>query len=322
MNSESPMPKFELSVIIPVYNEAGAVADLITNTLAVLTGLGRNYEIVVVDDGSRDDGAGIVEALAKNEPRLKLIRLRRNFGHTAALMAGFDHAAGKILIPMDGDGQNDPADIPALLAKLDEGYDVVSGWRQDRQDREFGRRAPSRLANRLISWSTGVVLNDYGCTLKAYRRETLSNVRLYGEMHRFIPVYASWQGARITEMPVRHHPRRHGESSYGLERTAKIILDLIVVLFLESYAVKPIYVFGMIGIVSIALSLIAGGGAIALKLFWDIYLITTPLPLAAMFLFLAGMTSILSGLLAEMIMLTYHESQGKPPYSIKTKINL
>jgi dolichol-phosphate mannosyltransferase len=311
-----------LSVIIPVYNEAGAIADLIANTLAALTGLGRSYEIVVVDDGSRDDGAGIVEALAKNEPRLKLIRLRRNFGQTAALMAGFDHAAGEILIPMDGDGQNDPADIPALLAKLDEGYDVVSGWRQDRQDHEFGRRLPSRFANRLISWATGVALNDYGCTLKAYRREMLSNVRLYGEMHRFIPVYASWQGARIIEMPVRHHPRRHGESSYGLERTAKIVLDLMVVLFLERYAVKPIYVFGMIGIVSIALSLIAGGGAIALKFFWGIYLITTPLPLAAVFLFLAGMTSILSGLLAEMIMRTYHESQGKPPYSIKTKINL
>jgi len=313
--------RVDLTVIVPVYNEAGSIGDLLARTLVELERLGKNFEIIVVDDGSRDTSAEIVEGLASSDRRIRLLRLRRNFGQTAALMAGFDHASGDILIPMDGDGQNDPSDIPALLAKLEQGYDVVSGWRHDRKDAEFGRRLPSRLANRLISWSTGVVLNDYGCTLKAYRRDVLSDVRLYGEMHRFIPVYASWQGARITEMPVRHHPRRHGQSSYGLERTAKILLDLMVVLFLERYAVKPIYVFGTIGIASVVLSLIAGAVALALKIFWGVYLITTPLPLAAVFLFLAGLIAILSGLLAEMIMRTYHESQAKPPYAIKSKIN-
>lgn len=320
--SDHDRPGLDLSIIIPVFNEAGAIRDLIGRLVSTLDGVGRTFEIVVVDDGSQDESSRVVGEVAATDPRVKLLNLRRNFGQTAALMAGFDHARGKILVPIDGDGQNDPADIPLLLAKLDEGYDLVSGWRSDRQDHEFGRRLPSKLANRLISWSTGVALNDYGCTLKAYRREILTDVRLYGEMHRFIPVYASWQGARIAEIPVTHHLRRYGRSSYGLERTAKILLDLMVVLFLERYAVKPIYVFGMFGFASIALSLITGGVAVYLKVFLDVYFVTTPLPLAAVFLFLAGITSILSGLLAEMIMRTYHESQGKPPYSVKSKVNL
>lgn len=311
-----------LSVVIPVRNEGGAIGDLVQRTIGELTKTGKTFEVVVVDDGSTDESLAIASRIASADSRVKVLSMRRNFGQTAALMAGFDHASGEILVPIDGDGQNDPADIPALLAKLDQGYDLVSGWRQDRQDREFGRLLPSRLANRLISWTTGVALNDYGCTLKAYRRDVLSGFRLYGEMHRFIPVYASWEGARIAEIPVRHHARAHGQSNYGLERTVKILLDLMVLLFLEKYAAKPIYVFGTFGLGSLAASAAAGLYAVYLKIFQDKSFITTPMPLITVFLFAIGIVALLSGLLAEMIMRTYHESQGKPPYSIKSKINL
>jgi glycosyltransferase involved in cell wall biosynthesis len=321
-SATSDAPDIDLSIVIPVRNEAEGIAELLRRTAAEVGHLGKSFEIIVVDDGSADRSFEIVSAMAAGDSRVRVLQLRRNFGQTAAMVAGFDHARGRVVVPMDGDGQNDPADIGALLAKLEQGYDVVSGWRKDRRDAEFGRRLPSALANRLISWATGVALNDYGCTLKAYRRDVLKGIRLYGEMHRFIPVYASWEGARIAEIEVRHHPRAHGRSNYGFERTIKIVLDLLVLLFLERYAAKPIYVFGGFGLASIAAAFLAGGYAVYLKYFQDRSFITTPLPLITIFLFAIGITALLTGLLAEMIMRTYHESQGKPPYSVKSKVNL
>ena len=321
-SATSNAPDIDLSIVIPARNEAEGIAELLRRTAAEVGHLGKSFEIIVVDDGSADRSFEIVSAMATGDSRIRVLQLRRNFGQTAAMVAGFDHARGRVVVPMDGDGQNDPADIGALLAKLEQGYDVVSGWRKDRRDAEFGRRLPSALANRLISWATGVTLNDYGCTLKAYRRDVLKGIRLYGEMHRFIPVYASWEGARIAEIEVRHHPRAHGRSNYGFERTIKIVLDLLVLLFLERYAAKPIYVFGGFGLASIAAAFLAGGYAVYLKYFQDRSFITTPLPLITIFLFAIGITALLTGLLAEMIMRTYHESQGKPPYSVKSKVNL
>lgn len=314
--------EIDLTVVVPVHDESETIERLCRTALDTLERGGRTFEIIFVDDGSRDDSAARIARIAEGDRRVRLIELRRNFGQTAALMAGFDHARGKILVPMDGDGQNDPADIPALLAKLDEGYDVVSGWRVDRQDGEWSRRLPSRVANRLISWATGVHLNDYGCTLKAYRREFVENIRLYGEMHRFIPVYAQREGARIAEMAVQHHPRLHGASKYGLERTAKVLLDLLVVMFLGRYAAKPIYVFGGFGLGSLAISLASGVYALYLKAFAGLSLIQTPLPLLSILMFAIGVIFLLSGLLAEMIVRTYHESQNKPPYSVRRKINM
>lgn len=311
----------DLSVVVPVRDEAPSIDALCRAILAVFDRIGKSGELVVVDDGSTDQSARIVERLAAADARVRLIELRRNFGQTAALMAGFDHARGAIIVPMDGDGQNDPEDIPLLLAKIEEGFDVVSGWRQNRQDHENFRHFPSRLANRLISVATGVALNDYGCTLKAYRRDILDGVRLYGEMHRFIPVYASWEGARIAEIPVRHHARRHGRSNYGLERTMKVLLDLMVVMFLGRYAVKPIYVFGLFGLGSLAISFLSGVYAVYLKWVHDFSFVQTPLPLLSILMLAIGLTFLLSGLLAEMIVRTYHESQDKRSYTVRRKVN-
>jgi glycosyltransferase involved in cell wall biosynthesis len=301
-----------ISVITPVYNEALNVEELYARLTKVL---GQDAEFIFVDDGSTDDTFDRLAAIARNDPRVKLIRFRRNYGQTAALSAGIDHSRGEIIVPMDGDLQNDPKDIPRLLAKLDEGYDVVSGWRVNRQD-SFGRRLPSVIANRLISWISGVRLHDYGCSLKAYRHRVLEDVRLYGEMHRFVPIYASWQGARVTEMPVDHHPRIHGKSSYGIERTIKVVLDLIVVKFLASYSTKPIYVFGGFGLVALLLSLLTFIVMVYLRLANIADFVQTPLPLVVVMLFLVGCLSILLGLVAELTVRTYYESQGKRTYSI------
>jgi glycosyltransferase involved in cell wall biosynthesis len=238
------------------------------------------------------------------------------------MMAGFDFASGDIIIPLDGDLQNDPADIPRLLNKLGEGYDVVSGWRHDRQDGALKRNLPSRVANWLISRISGVPLHDYGCSLKAYRRDVLTGVKLYGEMHRFIPIYASWQGGRVTEITVNHFPRLHGHSKYGLERVVKVVLDLIVVKFLANYANKPIYVFGGFGLISVAVSLLSGLAALYLKFVEHVSFISTPLPLLVVLAFITGVMSILMGLIAEIIMRTYYESQGKQVYLVKETINL
>jgi len=309
-------PAPELTVTIPLYNEAENNPILYERVRNALDALGKRWELILVNDGSKDDSAVLLDAIAANDTRVSIIHFRRNYGQTAAFMAGLDHARGAIIVPMDGDLQNDPDDIGKLLAKLDEGFDVVSGWRRDRQDHAIKRNLPSRMANGLISRVSGVHLHDYGCSLKAYRRDVLDGVKLYGEMHRFVPIYAAWNGARVTEMAVQHHPRLHGESKYGLERVIKVVLDLLVVKFLFRYSSKPIYVFGGFGFLSIVAGGFAGIWAIALKLFKGTAFILTPLPLLAVFLCAIGVLSILMGLLAEMQNRTYHESQGKAVYRV------
>ena len=305
-----------ITITVPVYNEENNILPLYERTCAALEAFDRSWELVLVNDGSTDQSSVHLDSIAAGDSRVRVVHLSRNYGQTAAFMAGLDHARGEIIVPMDGDLQNDPADIGRLLAKLEEGYDVVSGWRKDRQDNAIKRNLPSRMANWLISRVSGVRLHDYGCSLKAYRREVLDGVKLYGEMHRFVPIYAAWNGARVGELPVTHHPRIHGESKYGLERVVKVILDLLVVKFLFKYASKPIYLFGGFGLLAFVLALGAGIWALWLKLFADTSLIQTPLPLLAVFLSMIGVVSILMGLLAEMINRTYHESQAKPVYRI------
>src|SRR5215212_5724980 len=255
----------DISVFLPVFNEEPNLLPLHAKLDESLKSLGRSAEIVYVDDGSTDGSLNILREIADLDPRVRVVALRRNYGQTAAMAAGIDAAKGKVLIPMDADLQNDPADITRLLQKLDEGYDVVSGWRKNRKDKMFTRKIPSMLANRLISWIGGVPLHDYGCSLKAYRRESLQDVRLYGETHRFIPIYAAWAGARVTEIPVEHHARTMGKSKYGLSRTLKVVFDLMTIKFMASYQTKPIYVFGSFGLIAFALSVIAGVWAFFLK---------------------------------------------------------
>lgn len=309
-----------LSIIIPLFNEEGNVDSLIDRLRSALDALNQPYEIILINDGSTDRTESMLIAHAAEDSRIKVISFRRNFGQTAAIMAGIDRATGDIVIPMDGDLQNDPKDIARLLTKIDEGYDVVSGWRRDRKDSEW-RSLPSRLANRLISWISGVHLHDYGCTLKAYRREVIEDVRLYGEMHRFIPIYTTWQGGKVAEIEVTHHPRTSGRSKYGMNRIIKVVLDLIVVKFMADYATKPIYAFGGFGLMNFVISILAGMYSVYLKVFHNESFISTPLPLLVVLTFLVGMLSILMGLVAEISMRTYHESQGKPVYLVKTTRN-
>ena len=306
----------QISVAIPIFNEADNIAPLYEGTRAALESLGRSWELVLVNDGSVDDSAERLDAVAAGDARVKVIHLSRNYGQTAALMAGLDHARGDIIVPMDGDLQNDPVDIGRLIAKLDEGYDVVSGWRKQRKDAAFKRNLPSRIANELISTVSGVRLHDYGCSLKAYRRDALDGVKLYGEMHRFVPIYAAWNGARVTEIEVAHHPRVHGESKYGLERIIKVLLDLVVVKFLFKYASKPMYVFGGFGFLCLLGCALVFVWSVWLKLFDDVSFVQTPLPVLSVILFAIGVMSLLMGLLAEMLNRTYHESQSKPVYRV------
>ena len=315
------MDRPQVSVVIPLYNEEDNVVPLLDELLSELAKLSRTHEVICVDDGSRDKTFARLQEYAAREPRLRVIRFRLNFGQTAAMSAGIEAARGDVIVPMDGDLQNDPADIGKLLGQLDAGYDVVSGWRRDRQDKEFGRKLPSRIANRLISAISGVRLHDYGCSLKAYRRDVLRDVKLYGEMHRFIPIYASWQGARVTEMVVNHRTRRAGASKYGLSRTFKVLLDLMVVKFLASYATKPIYVFGGFGFVSLALALGAFLWALYYKLAGLKSFVETPLPLVTVMFTLVGALSLLMGLLAELVIRTYYESQNKRPYLVAEELN-
>jgi glycosyltransferase involved in cell wall biosynthesis len=310
-----------VSVITPIYAEEDNIEPFFAALLPVLRELGRDFEIIAVNDGSHDGSLQRLRAASVAIPELRVIDFRRNYGQTAAIMAGIDYAIGEIIIPIDADLQNDPQDIPTLLAKLDEGYDVVSGWRQHRKDSALRRNFVSRIGNMLISWISGVKLKDYGCTLKAYRSEVLKGVRLYGEMHRFIPVYASWMGARTTEIPVRHHPRRSGSSKYGLERVGKVVLDLLVVKFLDRHFVKPIYVFGGFGLFNLFLSLISLGTILYLKIFNGVSMILTPLPLLAALTFLVGFMSLLMGLLAEMLVRIYFDSEGRAPYQVRELIN-
>jgi glycosyltransferase involved in cell wall biosynthesis len=311
-----------LSIVVPMYNEQDNVEPLHEQISDVMQRSGEVYEVIVVNDGSTDATEDRLRAIATVDHRFKVVNFRRNFGQTAAMMAGIDFASGDIIIPLDGDLQNDPADIPRLVAKLEEGFDVVSGWRVERKDATLRRNLPSRLANWLISKISGVRLHDYGCSLKAYRRNAVKTVRLYGEMHRFIPIYASWQGGRVTEIPVNHFPRIHGRSKYGLERIIKVLLDLLVVKFLASYANKPIYIFGGFGIISVGISFASGLLAIYLKLVNGVSFISTPLPLLVVFAFITGIMCILMGFIAEIIMRTYYESQGKQTYQVRDTVNL
>ncbi|MBV9199897.1 MAG: glycosyltransferase family 2 protein [Alphaproteobacteria bacterium] len=306
----------DISIIIPVYNEQDAIPELCRALQDVLDDLVRSAEILFIDDGSKDSSAAALDELAQSDARVQVLHLRRNYGQTAAIMAGFQYCTGDVIITMDGDGQNDPADIPRLLDKLSEGYDVVSGWRIDRNDR-FSRRLPSVVANRLISSLLGVRLHDYGCTLKAYRREVIEDVRLYGEMHRFVPIYAAWEGARVTELPVTHHPRLHGESKYGLGRISRVFLDLVILYFIDRAFDRPMQFFGKLGLACWAVALLTFGWAAILKLGYGVSLIQTPLPLLAATIGLSGVLFILLGIIAEVLTRIYFEARGKPPYKIE-----
>ncbi len=309
-----------LSVIIPVYNESGNLPPLYQALTEALEGF--QYELVFVNDGSADDSSQVLQKLAASDPdHVVLVDFRRNFGQTAAMAAGIDFSSGAILVMIDADMQNDPADIPKLLAKMDEGFDLVSGWRIKRKDTFLTRTLPSRMANWLISAVTGVQLHDYGCSLKAYRREVLEGFRLYGEMHRFIPAYAGFVGARVTEIPVNHRPRLHGKANYGLERTIKVMLDLVTVKFLISFGGKPIYLFGGFGFFSLLLSFISLSYIGFRKIAFDESLVRSPLLLMSVMLFMIGIQSIMSGLIAELLARTYYESQSKPAYSVRQVVN-
>jgi glycosyltransferase involved in cell wall biosynthesis len=310
----------DVSIVIPVYNEGQNIAILHGKLVSVLGALKQEYEILFVDDGSLDDTLSQLRKIAREDSKVKVLALSRNFGQTAALSAGIDYCKGKTIIPMDGDLQNDPEDIVPLLTKLREGYDVVSGWRKARKDPLFSRRLPSVIANKIISVLAGVRLHDYGCTMKAYRKDILKNIRLYGEMHRFIPIYAHWIGGRVSEIPVHHYPRKFGASKYGMSRVLKVILDLMVVKFLLSYSQKPIYVFGGLGFLMIVGAFLSGLYALYLKFFHGTSFILTPLPLLCVLLSVLGTLSILMGFLAEILTRTYYESQGKPTYQIRETI--
>lgn len=314
--------QIDLSVLIPVYNEVDNVVPLHAELDAVLRPMGLSYELIFVDDGSTDGTAEKIRTIQDADHAHVLAAfLRRNCGQTAALSAALDLAGGAILIPMDGDRQNDPADIPKLLARLGEGFDVVSGWRRERQDALLTRKIPSRVANRLVARISGVALHDFGCTMKAYRRKVLEGVKLYGEMHRFIPIFASWQGAKVTEMVVNHRARTAGRTKYGLGRTFNVVLDLILIRFFHKYAQRPIHLFGRVGLWSIFLSFLMFGLMLYFKYLHHLVtgytnktFVETPLPLITVILFLMGVQSILMGVLAEMVMRTYYESQHKTTY--------
>ena len=307
----------DLSLVVPVYNEEENLPLLFDAIHRVMDALDHTWELILVDDGSRDQSIAVLNDLAAKDPQhVRVVVFRRNFGQTAAIAAGIDYATGDVVILLDADMQNDPTDIPFLLAKLDEGYDVVSGWRKDRKDTYLTRTLPSNTANWLISTVTGVHLHDYGCTLKAYRRDSLTGFRLYGEMHRFIPVFAHAVGARITEIPVRHHARKFGKAKYGLERTIKVVLDLFTVKFLLDYSRKPIYLFGGAGMTLIIVSTLALFALLIRRVFWGVPVLTSPFFLIAVMFVIMGFQSILMGLIAELQVRTYYESQAKPTYTV------
>jgi len=310
-----------ISLSIPVYNEKEALEPLFQKIKLVMDRHGKPWEIIFVNDGSHDGSEEVLDRLASGHPEVKVVHFRRNFGQTAAMMAGFDFASGEVVIPMDGDGQNDPEDIPKMLARLEEGYDVCSGWRKDRQDNALQRNIPSIMANKLISAVSGVKLHDFGCSLKAYRAEFIKGVRLYGEMHRFLPVYAKWHGARITEIPVNHYARTSGSSKYGLERVLKVLMDLMTVKFLDKYMLKPMYLFGFWGVVFFVASFVFTIWAFYMRYVENYWFTQTPLPMMAVFSFMTGVICILMGLLAEMTTRTFHESQGKSIYMVRETRN-
>lgn len=313
----------KLSIIFPLKNEVENLPPLLKAIYQVINENGYEYEIIAIDDGSKDDSLRILKDAATKDKNLKVVSFRTSAGQTAALSAGIEASSGDILIPIDADMENNPDDIPLLLSKIEEGYDVVSGWRKDRwKGKYFTRKLPSVIANGIISRITGVYLHDYGCTLKAYRRSIIQDVHLYGEMHRFIPAYASWQGAKVTEVPVRYESRRFGKSNYNFSRTFRVILDLLVIKFLDKYMDRPIHFFGGLGFVSLGIGIISGLAAIILKILEIRSLVSTPLPIFSALFIIVGVQLAAMGIVAEMVMRVYYETQDKKPYLIKESVNL
>jgi glycosyltransferase involved in cell wall biosynthesis len=310
----------ELSVVIPLFNEHDNVPLLVDQVMAVLRPMGRPFELVLVDDGSSDGTDTVLEQLASRTPELVAVLLRRNYGQTAAMAAGFDASSGAVLITLDGDLQNDPTDIPLLLERLEQGFDLVSGWRHQRQDAALQRLLPSKIANRLIARVTGVKLHDYGCSLKAYRREVVADLNLYGELHRFLPALAFIEGARISEVKVKHHPRRFGSSKYGIDRTFRVLMDLLTVWFMKRFLTRPMHVFGFGGLASLALGLVIGLSLLSEKLFFNADIGNRPLLSVGVLAIVAGIQLFCFGLLAELQMRTYHESQGRPIYRVRATL--
>lgn len=311
------LPIVDVSVVIPIKDEVESLPLLLKAISSTLTDSKLNYEIICVDDGSRDGSAEFLKEQAQIRTDLKAVILRRNYGQTAAMSAGFNYATAKVIVTLDADLQNDPADIPMLITKLDEGYDLVSGWRQNRQDGALNRLLPSKIANWLIRGATSVYIHDYGCSLKAYRSELVADMNLYGELHRFLPALAYIEGARITEVPVRHHARRFGQSKYGISRTFRVLMDLLTILFMKKFLTRPMHVFGMLGLIS----MVSGGGIgiylTLVKLVFHVDIGNRPLLILAVLLLLTGVQLFSFGLLAELLMRTYHESQGRPIYRVR-----
>lgn len=318
--SQKKPRRVDVSIIAPIYNEEESVVPLISQVHAALSGTGLSYEIILVDDGSRDQSFQVMRKAAEDDEALCLVRLRRNFGQTAALQAGLDEAAGKKVVLMDADLQNDPGDIPAMLQKLDEGYDLVAGWRKDRKDAFLNRRLPSLIANRIISLTTKVALHDYGCTLKAMTREVAKELRLYGEMHRFIPAVANWAGVRVVEMPVNHRARQFGTTKYGIGRTTRVVLDLITVRFMQSYLVRPMQVFGLAGFASASLGVLICFWLAFRKLAYHEDIGSRPLLMLGILLIVVGVQLVSLGLVADVLSRTYHESQNKRPYYVRERV--
>jgi len=307
-----------ISIVIPIYNEEANIEKLTESILTALSDI--EYEVLFINDGSTDNSEKEIQEKIKSNSHIKLINLRRNYGQTAAMQAGFDHSKGNIVIPMDGDLQNDPKDIPMLIEKINEGYDVVSGWRKIRSDKKFTRIIPSKIANMLISKISGIHLHDYGCTLKAYRKDILNDIKLYGEMHRFIPIYASWEGARVTEVAVHHHPRTAGKTKYGLSRIPRVILDLLVIRFFDKSLDRPIHLFGQFGLLLFFIAFLLSILAIFLKIFMNISFILTPLPLLVVFFTMSGLLCIFLGLVAEIQSRIYFESINRPVYLVRKNL--
>lgn len=310
-----------LSIVLPIFNEAQGIPELFREIRQAVSDF--EFEIIAVNDGSSDHSYDVLKSFAAEDRRIKIINFRKNYGQTAAINAGIQHATGDIIVLMDSDLENLPSDIPLLINKLNEGYDVVSGWRKSRWKGEFlTRKLPSLLANKLISKVSGVNLHDYGCTLKIYKKDVISEVRLYGQMHRFIPVYCKWQGGKVAEIPVSYQPRKYGKSNYGISRTYKVILDLVLIKFLDKYSQRPIHFFGGMGFISFIAGLLAAALAVYFKLAGEKDFVETPLPLLTAMCFIIGVLMILMGVIAEVLMRTYYESQNLSPFTIKDKINL
>ena len=307
----------DLSVVVPIYNEAESIEPLVNAIASAVAETNLRYEIICVDDGSKDGSTDVLTELAGRRTDLKAVILRRNYGQTPAMAAGFESARGKAIVTLDGDLQNDPADIPMLLAKLDEGYDLVSGWRRKRQDAALTRLLPSKIANRLIAKVTGVKLHDYGCSLKAYRAELIADMNLYGELHRFLPALAYIEGARIAEVPVRHHARRFGQSKYGLGRTIRVVMDLFTVYFMKKFLTRPMHVFGLGGVISLITGIAMGSYLTIVKFFFNRDIGDRPLLILAVLLIITGVNLFCFGLVTELLMRTYHESQRRPIYRIR-----